>query len=556
MACHPQEERHVMAQRSKTPTAQRVAEPENGPILPPTPTIPLSGIKDENRWFLLIFILIIVSTIAAYSQLPLNHFVLYDDPEYITDNSNILGGLTFKGVLWAFSEIYQGNWHPLTWVSHMLDVQLFGLNPVGHHATSLLLHLGNALFLFVILRKMTGALWQSAAVALFFALHPLHVESVAWAAERKDLLCALLWLLTMRGYLWYTERPGWCRYLLLLAVFTAGLMSKAMIVTLPCALFLLDFWPLGRIDLGSGFRRLLVCIGEKVPLLLLSAVVSVVTFRAQILDTPISHHTPLLYNVSNALQAYVGYLAKTFWPVDLAVAYPYDIARFTPWRSAGAALILLVITFGVVREWRRRPYLLTGWLWYLFTLVPVVGFVKIGIMSMADRYTYIPLIGIFIMVSWGSADLVARSTRARRLLAVTAVAVMLTLTFLTAHQVRYWQNGITLMEHAVAVTDNNWFALNNLGAAYLLVGTTARTLNITASLPLYPATTERREAYQRKTVVVCKEALRISPSFPMAHFNLGAAYLSLGDREAALAEYRILLSLDLALANNLWYWLD
>lgn len=492
---------------------------------------------------------------AAYSQIFHNLFVLYDDPEYITDNGNVLNGLTINSVAWAFSSVYQGNWHPLTWISHMLDIELFGLNPAGHHAMGLLLHVGNALLIFAILQKMTGKFWRSATVSLLFALHPLHVESVAWASERKDLLCAFFGFLSIWVYAWYVERPGWRRYSLLLMVFSAGLLSKPMFVTFPFVLLLLDYWPLRRILTGNVSRPL-VCIGEKIPLLLLSIIVSVVTFRAQIINAPLSHRTPLFYNISNALQAYTGYLRKTFLPVKLAVAYPFNISQLTMSRTVGSALLISAITIWAFRKWRSQPYLITGWLWFLGTLIPVIGFVKIGIMGMADRYSYIPHIGLFIMISWWCADLVMGNIRAQKVLAVIAIVVMITLTVLTANQVRYWQNGITLMQHAIEVTEDNWFANNNLGAAFLLVGSNNRTYNITASLPLEPATLDRREAYLKKSIIHCTEALRISPSFPLAHFNLGSAYLNLGNREAALNEYRTLLSLDPNLASNLRYFLD
>ena len=502
--------------------------------------------------YLLPALLIVILTLLAYWQLPNNLFVVYDDPEYITENANVLGGITLKGIAWAFTAFAEGNWHPVTWLSHMLDVQLFGLNPAGHHGMALFLHLANALLVLLILGKMTGAPWRSAMVALLFALHPLHVESVAWAAERKDLLCALFWLLTMQGYLAYIRRPGWRRYLLVMVPFALALMAKPMAVTLPCALLLLDYWPLGRFAAAgaSGWPR---ALGEKVPLLVLSALSCLVTYYTQTqwgAVTPLGHYSAL-YNAGNAIQAYVGYLAKTFYPADLAIIYPFDVTAITPGRTAAALLLLMTVTFLVFLKRKNRPYLVVGWFWFLGTLVPVIGFVRVGSIAMADRYTYLPLIGIFIMLVWGVADLTEGHRRTRRVLAGAAGGLVLLLALLTAHQVRYWHNGIVLMEHALTVTSGNWFALNNLGAAHILIGTGNRMVNISASLPIDPITPERRTLHLTQAVALCRESLRIEPTFPLAHFNLGLAHLNLGDRTAATAEYRALLPLDPRLAGEL-----
>jgi tetratricopeptide (TPR) repeat protein len=497
-------------------------------------------------------IVIAVATLAAYSRLPGNQFVVYDDPEYITENRHILSGLTWDGIVWAFTSIYEGNWHPLTWLSHMLDVELFGLNPAGHHGVALGLHLANALLLCTTLARLTGARWRSLAVALLFALHPLRVESVAWAAERKDLLSALFWLLTIRAWHSYVQRPGWRRYLPVAVLFGAGLLAKQMIVTLPLVLLLLDYWPQWRL-FSPGGVRLRRAMAEKLPLLLLAAAAGVVTYQAQTRGAAVVPlgHASLGANVSNALQGYVTYLGKTFWPTDLAILYPYDSARLTPWRTAGAAVLLLAVTVAVLRAGRRRPYLAVGWLWYLGALLPVIGFVRIGIMSVADRYTYLPQIGLFIMICWGLADLAAGRPRLRRLLAGATAAVLILLACLTSRQLRYWHDGIALMEHAVAVTDDNWFAYNNLGASYILVATQNRAVNIAASLPLAPDLPQRRAFFLQRALLVCTEAVRLEPSFPLAHYNLGLIHLNLGDRQAALAEYDALLHLRSGLAPEL-----
>jgi len=493
-------------------------------------TVTLPATSEKKKFYWMVFILVL-TTLAAYGPLPWNKFVIYDDPAYITENIHIHDGLTYRGIVWAFTSTYEANWHPLTWLSHMLDVQLYGLNPAGHHITSLLLHLGNTVLLFATLRRMTGALWRSGLVALLFAIHPLHVESVAWGSERKDLLCALFWLVTLQAYLFYVQKPGWKRYLLLMISFTLGLMTKPMLVTLPCALLLLDYWPLHR---KSGLKAL---IGEKVPLLLLSAGSSMITYRAQIDwngTAQLLNQQTVTNNVSNALQAYVGYLAKTLWPAKLAVLYMFDETGLTPLRTGGAALILLAVTLLVLVKVRRFPYMAVGWFWYMGTLVPVIGIVKVGYQSMADRYTYLPHIGLFIIVSWGLADLVRDNAVARRITAGVTIIVAGILGSLTFQQVNRWQNTITLMEHTVAVTENNWLAYNNLAAAYILIGTNNNRVNIAASLPLEPPTPERRAEYLRLAIEACSASLRIKPYYLNTNNNLKLATLALGDVEREL----------------------
>jgi hypothetical protein len=472
-------------------------------------------VPPRNKTFYLIVLLIIATTVLAYSPLPWNKFVIYDDPEYVTENLNVLHGVTLSGISWAFSSIYQSNWHPLTWLSHMLDAQLYGLNPVGHHLTSLLLHIANSLLVLIVLRRMTGDLWKSALVALLFAVHPLHVESVAWVAERKDLLCALFWLLTMQAYLFYTELPGWRRYLLLLGTFALGIMSKPMIVTLPCVLLLLDYWPLHR------NKRIGQLILEKIPLLVMSAGCSIITYRAQLgCGRSVIHDLPAQMN---ALQAYAGYLVKTVWPVKLAVLYPFDESALTPLRSVGAALVILSITIATVTQIRKRPYLCVGWFWFLIALLPVIGIFRIGYHSLADRYTYLPHIGLFIMVVWGLAELQPVRSASRRAAVVVVVLVFCVLGSATYKQVKIWENTITLMTNAVTVADNNWFAYNNLACAYYIIGTNLSKLNISASLPRYPGSLERRIFFLRLAIENYTASLRIKPDGIDAANNLKLA---------------------------------
>lgn len=474
----------------------------------------VNGVSREKTSKTLYFLscLIIIATLLAYSSLPWNKFIIFDDPEYITDNANILDGLTLDGISWAFCNVYQYNWHPLTWLSHMLDIQLFGLNPMGHHLTSLLIHIANSTLVLLILHKMTGRLYRSAFVAIMFAVHPLHVESVAWVAERKDLLCAMFWLLTMLSYFSYAQLPNWKRYLLVMLSFALGIMSKPMIVTLPCILLLLDYWPLQR---KTGIVAL---VTEKLPLLLMSAGCSIIYYRAQRgCAMPALHDTKALMN---AVQSYTTYMWKTFWPTDLAVLYPFDENRLTIFRSTSAASLLIVITIIVLIQIRNRPYLFVGWFWYLIALVPVIGFFRIGYHAFADRYTYLPHIGIFMILGWGFAELQPASDTVKRIgigiLAIIGGALCL----LTYKQVERWKNTITLLEHTSSVTENNWFVSNILGCAYVIIGTNVQQLSIAASLPMLPDTPERRTVFLKKAAKSFEKALRIKPYYHDAAINL------------------------------------
>jgi protein O-mannosyl-transferase len=398
-------------------------------------------------------------TLAAWLPALGNGFVNLDDPYYVTAQPHVLPGITRAGLAWAATAKVASNWHPLTMLSHMLDCQLFGLDPAGHHATSLLLHLANVLLLFEVLRRMTGAAGRSAAVAALFAVHPTHVESVAWVAERKDVLSALFWILAMGAWARYARRPSSGRYLLVALLMILGLMAKPMVVTLPFALLLLDVWPLGRLHLG--WKRLAI---EKLPLLALSAASSLITLRYQQTSLAPLDVVPWSLRAANALVSYVAYLGKLFLPRDLAVFYPIPLA-IPGWRAAGAALLLVALTALAVWRARREPWLLTGWLWFLGTLVPVIGLVQVGRQAMADRYTYIPSIGLFLAVVWSVAEL-ARARRA--VLATAAVVVILALAAITRVQVGYWSDSATLFRHALAATgDGNYLAHIGLGKALM-----------------------------------------------------------------------------------------
>jgi tetratricopeptide (TPR) repeat protein len=439
----------------------------------------------ENKYqVFLIYSLLVLSTLIAYEQVRKNSFVDYDDLLYITRNQHIKTGINFKNITWAFTATYAGNWHPVTWLSHILDCQVFGLNPKWHHLVNLLFHTANTLLLFWVLKKMTGAIWQSAFVAAAFALHPLHVESVAWVAERKDVLSALFWLLTMAAYLRYVRGGGAKWYVGTLLLFALGLMAKPMLVTLPFVLLLLDYWPLNRLKPADSVERVAdrkeaseihytpntirYTLPEKVPFFALSVISSVITFLAQQSDRAMAGADTLALRIrfANAVVSYLRYIGKMVWPSKLAVLYPYHIDRLLFSKAAAAVLVLLAVSIPVLRLASRHRYLPVGWFWYLGTLVPVIGLVQVGSQTFADRYTYMPSVGIFIMAAWGAAELTSRWKYRKILLGITASLVLTGLLITTRAQVRYWQNSISLFKHALAVTGNNPLMQDNLAFAF------------------------------------------------------------------------------------------
>ena len=405
---------------------------------------------------------------AIYGQTLWHGFLNFDDILYVTGNPHVQAGLNLKSVEWAFVTDRAMYFHPLTWMSHMLDCTLYGMHPWGHHLTNLLLHTAASVLLFLALRPLTGALWPSAAVAALFAVHPLHVESVAWVAERKDVLSACFWMIAMGAYGLHSRRGGARWYGLVALAFILGLMSKPMVVTLPCALLLLDYWPLGRVDRADTFggmaRKTASLAVEKIPLFLIAAFSGVSTYVMQAHSNNLSfgEKVPLAARCANAVVVYVLYLVKTVWPSGLAVFYPHPITR-PVWQVAGAALILAAITLFCLRHARRRPYLIVGWLWYLGTLVPVIELVQAGKFSHADRYTYIPSIGVFIMAAWGVADLSAEWRVPRRAVAVGSGVALVLLTFCAGVQTSYWRDNETLFNHAIAVGQESSHAYNILG---------------------------------------------------------------------------------------------
>jgi protein O-mannosyl-transferase len=408
-------------------------------------------------------LLLVLLTVAAFAGVWQNGFVEVDDDEYVYTNAEVLSGLSLHGVCWAFTTFHAGNWHPLTWLSLQLDAELFGLNPAGYHITNLLLHCGSAVLLFLALWRLTGALGRAAVVAAFFAVHPLRVESVAWVAERKDILSGLFWMLTLLAYAWYAERPDRTRYLLTLLAFAVGLLAKPMLVTLPCVLVLLDFWPLRR---ARGLGADGVDQREKLPFFALAAVTCVLTLLAQEEAQPSLEALPLWTRVLNALVAYVTYLGKMLWPRDLAFPYPHLGTDLPLWKAGAAGLLLALISWAVLRAGRRCPYLAVGWLWYLGTLVPVIGLVQVGGQALADRYTYVPLVGLFLAIAWGLAHWAAGRPARRVLLGGATVALLAACVVATQAQVRHWQDTLTLWERAFSVHAEDPRMVRELLATY------------------------------------------------------------------------------------------
>ncbi len=497
---------------------------------------------------LVLSLALVLAVCLAYWPVVGNNFVNYDDDVYVTENRQVREGLTWRGVGWAFTGVgYAGNWHPLTWLSHMLDVTLFGLNPRGHHLVSLGLHAGNAVLVFLVLRAMTGAVGRSALVAALFAVHPLHVESVAWVAERKDVLSTFFGLLATGAYARYVRQRSRGRYGVVLVSFALGLMAKPMLVTLPCVFLLLDYWPLGRLrprprasQPGMGAHRhkspsqtggrgeWLPLFVEKLPLLALSALSAALTWMAQSRFGAVQLALPFWHRLSNAIVAYVGYLWKTIWPLNLVVFYPHPEASLPAWQVLAAAVFLASVTALVLWHRDRRPYLVTGWFWYLGTLVPVIGLVQVGVQAMADRYTYIPLIGISILAAW-CLPTPSLSSPWHRKVAVGAGALLFAgLMILTWVQTSYWRDGQTLFGHALAVSKGNWLAHNNLGSTYSKLGRDDKALDH------------------------FKEALRLRPEFPEANYNMGHMVAMSGKLDEARDYFRkaIRLKPDYAEAHN------
>ena len=522
----------------------------------------------ELRWKILIGLFLAVVTASVYWQVGGFEFVRYDDDKYVLENPVVSNGLSLEGVRWAFRSFEQSNWHPLTWLSHMLDIQLFGLDAGKHHRVNLLIHILNTLILFVVLQRMTGALWKSGFVAALFALHPLHVESVAWIAERKDLLSAFFFLLALLAYARYARRQGPWDYLLVVVLFGLGLLSKPMVVTLPFVLLLLDVWPLGRFQVwipggpapgegtaGKGIgaliranRRLFL---EKSPLLVLSAVSCVVTIAAQRSAMKALDAVPFDARILNAVVAYAEYVYRCFVPLDLAVLYPYR--SVTAGQVLGAAGLLVAVTALVVHR-RKTRSLMVGWFWYLGTLVPVIGLVQVGVQASADRYTYLPSIGLFILLTWLVAELSARLPYRAALLSAGAFLILTALSASTVSQTRYWLNSETLFEHALQATKDNYVIHSNLGAWLAGQGRMDDAIrHYHEALRIKPddgdarynlANMLVRQAKYREASAQYGEVLRTVPEHWMARNNLALCLVQTGDRRGAIEQFQELLRLN------------
>jgi Flp pilus assembly protein TadD len=504
-----------------------------------------------------IYFALAVSTLLVFWQVRNFDFINYDDSVYVYENPHVLNGLTADAVWWAFTTGQASNWHPLTWLSLMLDCQLFGTAPGRMHLVNLFLHLANTLLLFTVLKKMTGALWPSAFVAAAFALHPLHVESVAWIAERKDVLSTFFWILTMWTYLRYVKQPSATRYLLVLLVFAFGLMAKPMLVTLPFVLLLLDYWPFQR----KISWRLLV---EKIPFFVLAVISSVITFLVQRSSGAVSNIDVLSLNnrIANAFLSYTQYIGKMFWPSNLAIFYPLNISGNIPFRQVAiCALLLLGISLFVVRLGRNQKYLILGWFWFVAALIPVIGIVQVGQQAYADRYTYIPYIGLFIMLAWGLPQLLSKWPQRKIVLGLSMVIILTTLGICAHRQTSYWKNSFTLFSHANQVTQNNWLAHYDLGLAYGNLGRLPQAMEaFSQAIRINPnyarAHYNLGVAYGRlgrwpEAIDAFSLAIRVKPDYAEAHNNLGNAYLATGDKNSAMAEYNILKYLNSEMANKL-----
>jgi len=527
-----------------------------------------------------VYSVLTLSTLLVFWQVRNFDFANYDDNYYVSENQHVLNGLTQDSIIWAFTTPHVGNWHPLTWLSLMLDCQLFGPNPGPIHLINVLLHLANTLLLFAVLKRITGSLWPSAFVAAAFALHPMHVESVAWITERKDVLSTLFLLLTLAAYVSYVRRRGLVRYLLTVLLFASGLLAKPMLVTLPFLLLLLDYWPLDRFDSQSAKtsgrqlrkpaaipdrRRILYrIIIEKIPFFVLSAVSSVVTFFVQRSSgaVPDFNILPLHSRVANAFLSYAKYIGEMFWPQDLAVFYPFDARTIQSWQVVLCALLMIVVSVLAIRFGRKQKYLFVGWLWFVVALIPVIGLVQSGSQSLADRYTYIPYIGLFIIIAWGLPELLSKWLYRKIALGIAAAMVLTAMGIGTYRQVGYWKNSSTLFTHAIEVTQNNYIAHYDLGKTY---GTLGRYQD---AVEAYKQAIRIKPDYAdahcnlggtygtlgryQDAVEAYKQAIRIKPDFAEAHYNLGVTYDELGRYQDAIEAYKqaIRIKPDYAEAHN------
>ena len=528
---------------------------------PQTRSNAVRGSNDHRPRFLILYLcagLALVTSVAFFPALQ-NNFVNFDDHTYVYENPKVVAGLTRSGITWAFTHFHSSNWHPLTWLSHMLDCQLYRLNAGGHHFTSVLLHAVVAILLFIVLQKMTGAVWRAAFVAAVFAIHPLRVESVAWISERKDILSGLFFMLTLAAYVKHARAPSLGRYLVVLLLYAFGLMCKPMLVSLPLVLLLIDYWPLRRFTDPSSARRLFI---EKLPLIGLAAMSCLVTLFAQRSTTASISHIPLAWRVGNAAVACMIYIVQMVWPLHLAPFYPHPAEeqlapgvtdQLPAWQIVLAIVVIIGISIAAVLSRKQRPYVFTGWFWYLIMLGPVIGIVQVGLQAHADRYTYLPQIGLYILVSWSVAHLIAWRRAGHRILTAAAVIVLVSLTWIARAQVRYWHDSETLWEHSLAVTKDNDVPHYGLGDVYFARGELNKALaEFRSALYLRP---DSPYAHNGIGLVLTKmgrldeavdhlnAAIRILPNHPIAHLNLGNALLQKGQTSGAIKEFEQQLAL-------------
>ncbi len=548
----------------------------------------------NKRYVLLICLGLILCSFVAYEPMRHNGFVGYDDEDYVTNNEHVLSGLNSESIVWAFTTPHVSNWHPVTWISHMVDCQLFGVNALGHHITNLLLHIINTLLLFLLFKRMTRAVWASAFVAAVFALHPLHVESVAWIAERKDVLSAFFCILTIWAYVRYTERVSFGRFAVVMVLFALGLMSKPMVVTLPFVLLLLDYWPLCR------FKNVGRLIAEKLPLFALAATSSIITFIVQKNYGAVAQTETvgLGLRASNAIVSYVMYITKMVWPSGLAVLYPLSNETLPLQQWVVSLIIVLVVSIGVIWTTKQQRYLTTGWLWYVGTLIPVIGLVQVGSQAMADRYMYLPLVGLSIMIAWGIGEFSERWRYQKIIVAIGMIGVVAAMVICTRTQVTYWEKNTTLFERALAVTKNNYVmhynlgrelhkqdrfdeaighynrtlrieprhikAYNNLGLALKSQGKFDEAINsFNEAIKVAPgysdtynnlAVTLQSQGKLDDAIIYFAHALEIDRNSVLAHNNLGEALAEQGKFEEAISHFNRALEIDgdsAAAYNNL-----
>jgi tetratricopeptide (TPR) repeat protein len=529
----------------------------------------------------LICLLLLVATLITFWQMHNHEFVHLDDHGHISENRHLRAGLTPESIAWAFSFTDVAYWHPVTWLSHMLDYQLYGLNPSGYHLTNLLWHTLSVLLLFLVLNRMTGSAWRSGFVASLFALHPLNVESVAWAVQRKNVLSTFFWMLSLWTYVHYAERNTIGRYLLVLLAFALGLMAKPMLVTLPFVLLLLDYWPLDRLQLvhshrqneppsngyfEPGRKRSLAfrLVLEKVPFFALATIAIYLTFRSNqaLGSVVITGSAPLSLRIGNGLVSYMAYMGKMIWPCNLAIFYPPP-ETISWWQVAGSGLFLILVSLVAIRSMGTRPYLATGWFWYLGTLVPVIGIVQVGLWpAMADRFAYVPLIGLFIMIAWGVPDLLAKWRYRQAIIAVATGLLLATLIIVTRAQLQHWKNSVTLFQHTLKVTSKNTIVHNNLGTALFERGKMQEAIfHYNKAMELNPNSPKihsnlgnalAEQGKNREAIYHHNKAMELDPNSPKIRGNLGVALARQGRLDEAIIQFEKALGLkpDYAEAHN------